>query len=66
MTVILNGRPVVCSEGETLKTLLDKEKIDTSNIAIAVDDVVISRAQWSELTLKQNSKILLVKATQGG
>lgn len=66
MTVILNGRPVACGESETLQTLLDKEKIDTSNIAIAVDDVVISRAQWADYTLKQNSKILLVKATQGG
>lgn len=66
MTVVLNGKAIAVAEGITLVQLLTDERIDTANTAIAVNNVVISRSCWAEFTLSDNSKILLIKATQGG
>ncbi len=66
MTVVLNGKVTTCNIGISLTNLLIQEGVDMSNLAIAVDDVVISRAKWADFILKDNSKILLIKATQGG
>lgn len=66
MTVVLNGKVTACNIGISLTNLLIQEGVDMSNLAIAVDDVVISRAKWADFILKDNSKILLIKATQGG
>ncbi|KGN77836.1 hypothetical protein HW49_09670 [Porphyromonadaceae bacterium COT-184 OH4590] len=66
MTVVLNGKAIAVAEGITLVQLLTDERIDTANTAIAVNNVVISRSHWAEFTLSDNSKILLIKATQGG
>ncbi len=66
MTVVLNGKAIACNRGKSLTDLLIQESIDMSNLAIAVDDIVISRAKWADFILKDNSKILLIKATQGG
>ncbi|MDO4726189.1 MAG: sulfur carrier protein ThiS [Porphyromonadaceae bacterium] len=66
MTVVLNGKTIAVAEGITLVQLLTDERIDTANTAIAVNNVVISRSRWAEFTLSDNSKILLIKATQGG
>ena len=65
MIVILNGKNITVADETTLATLLAQEHIDTANTAIAVD-VVVSRSCWAEYTLKDNSRILLIKATQGG
>lgn len=66
MMVVLNGKTVSCEEGTTLLELLKERDIDLSNLAIAVDDVVISRSEWEHFSLKNNAGILLIKATQGG
>lgn len=66
MIVILNGKNISVPGGITLAQFLADEQIDTANTAIAVDDVVVSRSRWAEFALSDNSKILLIKATQGG
>ena len=66
MIVILNGKNITVADDTTLATLLAQEHIDTANTALAVEEVVVSRSSWAEYTLKDNSRILLIKATQGG
>ena len=38
----------------------------TNGIALAVNERVISKSDWEKFELKENDKILLIKATQGG
>jgi sulfur carrier protein len=38
----------------------------TAGIAIAVNDSVIPRSQWSSHFLKESDNIILIRATQGG
>ena len=40
--------------------------ISTNGIALAVNEKVISKSEWEKFELKENDKILLIKATQGG
>ncbi len=35
-------------------------------VAIAVNNAVIPRQNWEEVYLKENDKVLLIRATQGG
>jgi len=35
-------------------------------IAVAVNDIVIPKAQWESYQLQQNDAVLVIKATQGG
>ena len=38
----------------------------TSGIALAVNERVVPKSEWEKFELKDNDKILLIKATQGG
>ncbi len=51
----------------SINQLLDHFKFENTNgMAIAVNDEVISRANWENFLLKENDHILLIKAAQGG
>ncbi len=39
---------------------------NTRGIAIAVNNSVITKVDWINYVLKENDKVLLIKATQGG
>lgn len=42
------------------------QRIPTGNIAIAVDFNVIPRPDWGKTVLQDGSKIIIIKAVQGG
>lgn len=66
MEIIVNGIPKEILENTILKELVDSILNDTKGVAIAINDAVIPKAQWSDLKLNQNDKVLFIKATQGG
>ncbi|XKW62117.1 sulfur carrier protein ThiS [Tenacibaculum maritimum] len=41
-------------------------KIESSGIAIAVNNVIITKKNWSLQLLQSNDDILIISATQGG
>lgn len=66
MEIIVNGIPKEILENTILKELVDNMLNDTKGVAIAINDAVIPKAQWSDLKLTQNDKVLFIEATQGG
>lgn len=52
-----------CSVARMLLTVLQTE---TSGIAVAVNQTIISKSNWDRHILKQGDQVLLIKATQGG
>lgn len=40
----------------------DKQK----GIAVAINDIVVPKAQWDSYLVQPNDKIIVIKATQGG
>jgi len=54
-------------DGTTLENLLVKLMPQgTVGIAVALNDVVVPRSQWSTTHLAHNDKVLLIRATRGG
>ncbi len=67
MEIILNNQSHIIDEGSTLQDIVlaqlgDKQK----GVAIAVNNIVIQKQDWTVTTLKSNDNILIIKATQGG
>jgi len=38
----------------------------TKGTAVAVNDTVVPKTEWEKYELKENDKVIIIKATQGG
>lgn len=50
----------------TLQELVAKLQIQTNGIAIAVNNTVVKKSDWSVQLLQNNDDVLIIKSTQGG
>ncbi len=66
MKIEINGKSEEIHEKTNLKELVDSMLNDSKGVAIAINDVVIPKAEWTEKNLNANDKVLFIKATQGG
>lgn len=66
MQIFINDSPCECPENSTLSDVLKAQHISSPNVAIAIDDTVIPKNQWETTIVREGSKILLIKAVQGG
>lgn len=66
MEVYLNGN-ITESSKESLYDFLDEQDIlDRNGIAVALNEEVIPKSAWQNQKIKNNDKILIITATQGG
>ncbi len=68
MKIILNGNEKDVNDGANLLDLLSQSKIsnDKQGVAVAINEDVISREEWKQIKLKQNDRIEIIQAVQGG
>ncbi|MFQ5334608.1 MAG: sulfur carrier protein ThiS [Flavobacteriales bacterium] len=67
MTVFVNARPLALPEPANVQVLLEALSIPGGRgQAVAVNDTVVPKAEWETHLLKENDRILIIKATQGG
>lgn len=68
MLIQFNGKSMTLLKPELLSDLLQRYGIDacTSGIAVAVNEEIIIRMRWSELTIRDNDNIEIIHAVQGG
>lgn len=68
MKIILNGNEKDVNDGANLLDLLSQSKIsnDKQGVAVAINEDVISRKEWKQIKLKQNDRIEIIQAVQGG
>jgi len=66
--IILNGNEKDVNDGANLLDLLSQSKIsnDKQGVAVAINEDVISRKEWKQIKLKQNDRIEIIQAVQGG
>lgn len=50
----------------TVKELIDDLEIHTKGIALAVNNNVIKKENWTSKKLQNNDDVLIIKSTQGG
>lgn len=67
MTITLNNQTVEVEATTVLSSLVSQQLGEKQNgVAVAVNGVVVSKNNWSEVTVNENDDILIIKATQGG
>lgn len=66
MNILLNGRSLSL-EKNNIRAMLELSGIKSPNgIAVAVNNAVIPRSQWEQFELKEQDKVIIIRATQGG
>lgn len=67
MEVFINNQSVPVSDSATLSdVLLQHNFLDKKGIAVAVNNFVVSKAEWNSYTVDSADKITIIRATQGG
>lgn len=67
LTVFVNNQSVTLDAALNLAQALEAIGVTSQKgIAVALNNAVVPRAEWSSRTLNQNDKITVIKATQGG
>jgi sulfur carrier protein len=66
MQIFMNDAAVACAEGTTVAELLAQEGIAPVNVAVAVEDTVVPKAQWDKTALTEGARVIVIKAVQGG
>ena len=67
MKLFLNSEALDIADVLTLANVLEKTPlINKKGIAIAVNNEVIPRSNWHTHPVKENDKLLMIQATQGG
>jgi len=66
ITVTVNDQTYSFKPGLNLTEVLEKLDISSKGIAVAVENEIISKNNWSQHRLLKDSRVLIIKATQGG
>lgn len=66
MDIFVNENLHTLSENRAITDLLNELELEGGGFAIAVNESVIPRSQWSEHQLSSQDKVILIRATAGG
>ena len=68
MIVYLNNNQVELSQSKSITDILteDFNIPESKGLAVAVNQEVIPKANWSNYLLKEQDKLTIIRATQGG
>ena len=67
MNVVINGEPHTVKEDCNLFDVLDKiQVVNRFGIAIAVNNVVVSKTEWKKYIVQNGDDILIINAIFGG
>ena len=67
MEIIINDQKHTVDASNSIDDILQKINItETKGLAIAVNNSIVPRRDWSQYSLKENDKVVLIRATQGG
>lgn len=67
MEITVNNQPLKLSAPASLTALLSVVlEVPGNGIAVAVNQAIVSKSDWSEYFLQHGDQVVLIKATQGG
>jgi sulfur carrier protein len=66
--IVLNGEPAELAPGQTLAGALAELGLseDARGVAVAVDGEVVPRAAWETFALREDARVEVLSAMQGG
>ncbi|MGY3792157.1 sulfur carrier protein ThiS [Aquimarina sp. 433] len=66
MTINVNNQEKTVSENSSITSLLEQLSIAKDGIAIAINNEVVTKKEWSQTLIKVSDNITIIQATQGG
>lgn len=66
MTINVNNTQQNIKDAISLEAFLSIKNISGNGIAIAINNVVITKREWDTTVLQENDAITIIQATQGG
>ena len=66
MIIKVNESPREIINTATVQQLLDELQISIIGIAIAINNTVVKKEDWSVSYLQENDNVLIIRSTQGG
>ncbi len=67
MQLFINNEQEDCSPEITIAQLLEqKEMSHLKGLAVAINDVVLSKSEWHSYRLQHNDHVTIIRASQGG
>jgi sulfur carrier protein len=67
IAIKLNGQTIKMTESVSLETFLNQNNLaNQGGVAVALNQTVIQKKDWSAKQLENNDDIIIITATQGG
>ena len=66
MNLTINSERKQFSGKNISELVLSLNLVSTNGTAFAVNEKVVPKTEWEKFELKDNDKVLIIKATQGG
>jgi sulfur carrier protein len=66
MEITINNETKIIDQSNLLSVISSVLGDKTKGIAVAVNQTVIPKTSWETTELKENDKVMIIKATQGG
>ncbi|MGY0219366.1 sulfur carrier protein ThiS [Endozoicomonadaceae bacterium StTr2] len=66
MQVIINSKAVTLPDSAPVSLMLETLQTAQEGVAVAVNQAIVSRSEWSDYILSEGDQVMLIKATAGG
>jgi len=67
MNILINGQATDVAQNSTISDVLDHiSQTQNGGIAVAINDMVVTKRKWATSQVAEGDKILIIKASQGG
>jgi sulfur carrier protein len=66
MNITVNNKTHYLQNAFSIESMVLELKLETRGIAIAINQSVVPKKDWSQTKLEENYNITIIKATQGG
>jgi sulfur carrier protein len=64
--IVVNGVPSTVADGTTVDVIVARLTDDGSGCAVAVNDAVVPRSDWTKRALAAGDRVEVLTAVQGG
>ena len=66
MQIIVNNKAMEMAEGSTLSALAETLRLPEKGVAVAINNQMIPREEWSTTGLQASAQVVVIKAACGG
>jgi sulfur carrier protein len=66
MRVTVNGEERILHDGATVREVVQMVSSTDKGVAVALNETVVSRSQWPDVTLSDGDRIEVLTAAAGG